>query len=180
VVPLSRLADADIAQLLAGLVADSLPAARELEAGRLDWQFQAEARYRGQAHEVAVHLPARGPMVCRLAGSFHRLHQRQFGFSNPHAEVELVNIRAIAVAARQKPRFPHLPARRSPRPQGAGGRVFAGSRWLDALYVEREELAPGDRGDGPLVIEETTATCYVPLGWHYTIHAAGHIELARA
>lgn len=180
VAPLSQLADAELARLMSDLVADSLRAARELGSGALRWQFQAEARYRGQAHEVAVSLPARGPTVGRLAARFHQLHQRQFGFSNPHAEVELVNLRAIAVAARQKPRFPHLPTRPQSDGRGAGGQVYAGGRWIGAHYVAREELVPGDRGEGPVVIEETTATCYVPYGWGYAIHPAGHIELARA
>jgi N-methylhydantoinase A len=176
----STLDDARIRAWTNNLTAEAADKAGELSLGTPFWIFQAECRYRGQAYEVAVDIPEQGPVAATMLSNFHESHHRQFGFSNPDAEVELVNIRATAIFRQAKPVLPKLArANGGPASGFEMGRIFAGGRWREARFVDRGTLAEGDSGSGTTVIEETTATSYVPAGWSYQVESAGHLVMDR-
>ena len=177
--PLSKLDDNGLADLMKDLVASAGTAVRDMSKGVLKWRFQADCRYRGQAYEVAVDMPARPPFLGTVSAKFHKLHKRQFGFSEPDAEIELVNLRAISVNQRPKPRLPAIPPNGGGKLVGDRGRVFAGGQWLEAQFISRESLGSGSSGMGPVVIEEATATSYIPRGWRFAVNASGHIDVTR-
>src|SRR5439155_6364633 len=86
-------------------------ARRELHAragARVAVERWAEARYRGQAHELSI--PARGDIARR----FHAEHRRRYGFASSEAAVEIVTLEARA----------SLPGARLPRePRASGARA---------------------------------------------------------
>jgi N-methylhydantoinase A len=175
----TMLDDEKLAGMLDDLAERSRVAAAELGKGKTDWHFQAEARYRGQAYEVTADIAAHEPMLSGLLTEFHRRHHQQFGFSNPDAEVEIVNLRAIAVLSRLKPRLPGLDRKEKRKGDGDRGQILAGGCWLEARFLSRDDLEPGETGTGPVVIEEATATSYIPRGWRYGVHGAGHIDVMK-
>jgi N-methylhydantoinase A len=177
--PLSQLNERGLADLMKDLVAGAGTAVRDMGKGALKWRFQVDCRYHGQAYEVVVDMPARTPYLADVSARFHQLHRRQFGFSEPGAEIELVNLRAIAFRSRRKPHLPDIASRGRASLPGDRGKVFAGGRWLDALFISRESMHSGARGTGPVVIEEGTATSYIPFGWRFTVNASGHIDVKR-
>jgi N-methylhydantoinase A len=110
--PASALSDDGVLEIFKGVVKDAADAVKQMGSGQPRWIFQIDARYRGQAYEVAVEAVRRRPVLSRALERFHTLHHRQFGFSDPSAEVEIVNVRAIAIFSRQKPTFPPINAKR--------------------------------------------------------------------
>jgi N-methylhydantoinase A len=128
---------------------------------------------------VAVDIPSKPPLVQKIIQEFHRRHHRQFGFSEPNAEIELVNVRAISTVARRKPKLPDIGAAQSVAVTGDRGRIFAGGQSVDAIFVSRASLRSGQTASGPLVIEEGTATGYIPRGWSMSVSAQGHIDVVR-
>ena len=168
-----------IGKLTRGLVERSRNSVSDLGSAAVKWRFQADCRYRGQAYEVAVDIPSSPPLVQKIVQQFHRRHQRQFGFSEPNAEIELVNLRAISTVARRKPKLPDVSAAHGVAVTGDRGRIFAGGESVEAMFVSRASLQSGQSASGPLVIEEGTATGYIPRGWSMSVSAQGHIDVAR-
>jgi len=178
--PLAEIDEAKLAGMLDELRAEGMRSLGELTGRPPQWNFQAECRYRGQAYEVAVNIAKRAPHSAKLASRFHALHEQHFGFCEPDADIELVNLRAISIFSRRKPRLPEIAPRRGRKVSGEPGSIFAGGRWADALFVARDALGVDDSASGPVVIEEATATSYIPAGWRFTVHKAGHIEVVRS
>jgi N-methylhydantoinase A len=146
------------------------PAAR-----RAVWiERRAEARYRGQSHELSL------PAESGLAARFHREHKRHFGFADSGREVEVVTLevrgwlegeRGLSVGART--------ARAAPAPARERIRVRHGGRWIAAAVLERDAMGAAGAVRGPAVVRESGATLWVPPGWSGTLDRAGTLVLRR-
>ncbi len=118
-------------------------------------------RYVGQSFELDVEATGvRNP--AELAGRFHTAHEREFGFSDGSAAVELVTVRASA----STPRAP-LPER-APLAQAERQRSVRNA-WFDGAWHETTVLHGDGAIDtpvaGPLIAELPQATVVVPPGW---------------
>ena len=139
----------------------------------------AELRYRGQAYELSVPLPAGVPDLERMAADFSDEHERTYGYRSEAEPVELVNLKLLA----------RLPSGQPPTPNVAdpgGGqsgtrRVFFGPDHgaADTPVGGRGMLAGGPI-DGPLIVEEPDATCVVPPGCRASLDATGSIDIEVA
>lgn len=149
--------------------------AREGLAGdRMAFTRLADLRYRGQSFELSTPL---GP---DLAGAFHALHHKTYGYARPDRPIEVVNIRLRATGRTDRPALPRLSARpgRTAR-DAAVGRTrtrFAG-REHEAAIMERERFFPGAAFDGPAVVVETSATTFVPPGCAVRVDEYGNLIL---
>src|SRR5215211_9409113 len=154
-------------------VAEEVAATRErLGAGLAQARTEVvyELRYRGQGFELPVSGDER-PDPAELAESFAAEHERRYGYRDPEAAVELVNIRLALVEPGPEP-----------RPRAAeGGRLERGSRraWFDGEWLETEVLrgepAAGERASGPCVFELPEATLVLPPGWSAEVDETGTI-----
>jgi N-methylhydantoinase A len=165
-----ELAGARVAREVAEL-RDSLAAG--IEGGEPEVTY--ELRYRGQAFELGIPGPEE-PDPAELAERFAAEHERRYGYRDPGAEVELVNIRLALVV-------PATP----PRPRAArAGRLersvrharFAGE-WLEAEIL-RGEPAAGSTAEGPCVFELPEATLVLPPRWEASVDDYGTIAATRA
>ena len=135
-----------------------------------------DLRYRGQSHETTVPFHPDEPEATLLA-RFHAAHRRRNGFDRPDDPVEVVTVRAEAVAAAAL-RWDQIPA---PVPQGDPHRgtrsvlTIAGA--VDAGVWWRGGLRPGAEVVGPAVIEETEATTYLGAGERAVVHDTGALEV---
>ncbi len=57
--------------------------------------------------------------------------------------------------------------------------VFVGGAWVDARFVAREALDPGDTLTGPAVLVEPHTSILVEEGWRARVTEHGHVELTR-
>jgi len=141
-----------------------------------------ELRYRGQSFELAVDEellcggePAPALQPRELRDSFHAAHEQRYGFSDPAAEVELVNMRASAWGAGAALALgaEELTAASSEE----RSIVFAGA--AHAALVIRGEPAPGTAITGPALCALPEATLLVPPGWRGGVDRYGNVVLAR-
>ncbi len=153
-----------------GALRDSLAAG--LDAATVEVTY--ELRYAGQAFELPVPGSERPPPE-ELAAGFADEHERRYGYRDPGAPVELVNIR-VAVA---------VPGP-SPEPRAAVSRAlerrtrrarFVGE-WTDAAVLRGEPEA-GAEAEGPCIFELPEATLVLPPGWHARVDDRGTITAER-
>lgn len=139
-----------------------------------------DLRYLGQAYELKlpVDLPAllsAGPGA--LIADFHAAHALRYGHAS-NDEIELVNYRLVASVAQQDV----APGPRDsdhPEPVLEQGSLFADGDWCEAIFCQRDALPPGFEQAGPAVVEEHTATTYVPGGWRLTVDDVGNLHITR-
>ncbi|MFQ5918588.1 MAG: hydantoinase/oxoprolinase family protein [Thermoplasmata archaeon] len=110
-----------------------------------------DLRYVGQSYEINV------PLGENLEGRFHRRHEARFGYASEGEAIELVNVRLAAVVPQERP----SPNVGSGQEASSGTRqvLLAGRRMETPILSGRGPL--GKRVDGPLIVEEETATTVV-------------------
>jgi N-methylhydantoinase A len=119
-----------------------------------------DMRYTGQDFSLTVSVdPTSFGEEYRAAirDAFHALHETRFGYYNADGALEIVNARLAAIACS---RVPALPAPwQSNQPALLGIRtVIFDANAVDCPVYRREPLTPGERIDGPAVIQEYAST----------------------
>jgi N-methylhydantoinase A len=131
-----------------------------------------DARYVGQSYELAV--PA-----AQWVARFHEAHRERYGYARPEEPVEAVTVRAVASVPAPRFETPELePAVGEPPSTSAG--VILGGRTLEARRVRRRDLQAGHDLPGPLIVQEYSATTWVPPEHRLRVDAAGCLHLAPA
>jgi N-methylhydantoinase A len=169
----------------------------------------ADLRYFGQAFEVRVPAPdgpVDRSLAEVTVAAFHDAHQRQYGYSfrdDPAQQVEWVNLRVTGVGpirrptlrdmAPPQPRVPGAPEREGSRgqdgllqavhsPTAAGTRLACfdpADGFVDTATYRRNDLCPGDRVEGPAVVEEYGATLPIPPGFAARVDRFGNLVVTR-
>ena len=57
--------------------------------------------------------------------------------------------------------------------------VFLGGDWVEARFVRREAMRPGDRLSGPAVLVEPHTSILVEPGWQARVTGHDHVVLTR-
>ena len=192
----ARLADAEaVPRLEAALAELDAVAAAWFEAERIlpetrSVRVALDLRYVGQNFELDIVLsnaapagPPRVPPADMLRERFFEAHDRVYGFYNPDAPVEVVNCRLTASGHRHR-----LGAAPPPAAGGAWGKPIATRPvWFDpdapvaAAVFRREALVPGQRFDGPAIVEQMDTTTVVFPGDAARVDDHGNlvVEIAR-
>ena len=149
--------------------------------------YSLDMRYIGQNYELAVELDeaqAQQPDLAVLAEKFFAAHERNYGYHNPADPVEVVNLRVTAIGRLAGPGDGSAMGN-----DGAGTVAvadhhrpvwFDGEAPLDTPVYDRAKLLPGQKLDGPAVIEQLDATTVLGPGDQCQIDRAGNlfVELA--
>lgn len=134
-------------------------------------QFQFDMRYHRQGYEFAIDVQpsalAQPAGLERIVENFKSVHQRNYAFNIDH-EIEIVNVRAIAIGEVKKLELPrHAPGRGNADFARTDKRkLFHRGRSLTADVYERDRLNAGHRVPGPAVITQADSTTLVLPG-HY-------------
>jgi N-methylhydantoinase A len=132
-----------------------------------------ELRYRGQAFELPVPGPERADPG-ELAERFAAEHERRYGYRDPGAEVELVNVRLALTVPGPDPR----PVAARAALATATRRARFGGEWLNAAVLRGEPEA-GREAEGPCVFELPEATLVLPGDWRAHVDEHGTIVAER-
>jgi 5-oxoprolinase (ATP-hydrolysing) len=133
----------------------------------------ADMRLRGQIHEISVPLPPGvldAKSIAEIRASFIRVYESLYRTVLPDATFEALSWRVrIAGPAPKVEMQPRNAAAPSTIALKGRRRAFFESKFVDAAVFDRYALRPGDRVDGPAVIEEVESTTVVPPGDYATI-----------
>lgn len=135
--------------------------------GDIDYRRSADMRYGEQVFEVEVPLDdvdwtASDPIKA-IADAFHARHETLYTYALRDQEPVLVNAR-LAVVGRLSavPSEPALTQGPSAVPDSAR-RVYLG-HWCELSVHELDALVPGQRIDGPAIVESATTTVLLRTG----------------
>ena len=139
-----------------------------------------DLRYLGQELDLNIAVDLSRTEKERLepaVQAFHKVYNRRCGHCFPDAEVEIVNYRLTVTAPNEVP--PLRPGDATGSPNGEAGEVYTGGRWVECAFFERRHLPLDSCASGPVVVEEATATTYVPQGWGVSVDGSGNLVLTR-
>jgi len=144
-------------------------------------QHYMDMRYIGQAYELTVpveEFTSGLRPIAELAQSFHEFHFKRYGHALTQTEVEVVNYRIIAMRPSALHDIDPAPSDIIPRPPGDGTIALNGHQ-VPCRFYDRASLTPLDHLPGPAVIEEPTATTFIPVGWTATVDTFLNVLLRR-
>jgi len=127
----------------------------------------ADMRYGEQVFEINVPLDhvdfGQDDLLRQMADAFHRRHEQLYTYSLRDQEVVLVNARVAAIG--ELPALPREPALApSPAAPSLGERAVYLGQWRQVPIYRFDALAPGQRIDGPAVIESATTSVLLRPG----------------
>jgi N-methylhydantoinase A len=150
--------------------------------GTLQYTYTLQMRFVGQAFEVEGPLPADelpGLTVEVLAHLFDEANRRVYmqsgGSGLTVRKVEIVGFRAGASASAGCPLPPRSTAS-ADRPLRVV-QIHENREARSCTVLTRAAIRAQHGAAGPLLVEDDTATIYVPPGWHATEDAAGNLIL---
>lgn len=179
--PLETVDMAEAAATFGSLEREGLESmlAEGVDRGDIAFQRSADMRYVGQEYTINVPVTVEATLAV-MAADFHDEHRRRHGHANTAAPVEFVNLRVAA--------FGIVPKHDNPPELRRGGReaaaaaersaVFSGVARRARVFV-REDLCAGFSAEGPVIIEEQSATTVVPPGWRAEVDVQGNILLKQ-
>ncbi len=157
---------------------------------RRRFRFSLDMRHRGQINEVEVMLPGKrlqAGFAANLRRHFCARYEQLFGRGSSYAgaQLEIVTLRLRATAGTRHPKLTES-RKRSAAPSP---RAILGKRKIYWSELKRSDaspiydgalLAPGDRMQGPAVIETTDTTVVVHPGRSLAVDAFGNFEIRFA
>jgi N-methylhydantoinase A len=127
----------------------------------------ADVRYVGQSYELTIPWGA----------SFHKEHQRIYGYADPERPTEIVTVRVRSIIAARKP-APSRMSRSVRRDDPEIRRIFTGGKFHKLPVFSREQVRT--RGEkGPALIADYGATTLILAGWRFTVDRAGNLVARR-
>lgn len=167
------LADIDLSEINRALGAMEARGREEFaDTERVDremyFEYAADMRYQGQAHEIRVPLAAPIRSVRQVIDAFNAVYRRSYGYLLEEEGIQLVNLRAYAYVITAKPKVATetetdeiVPAARKGE-RDVHFREIGG--FVKASIFDGELLRPGNAVAGPAVVELTTTTIVVRPG----------------
>jgi len=138
----------------------------------------AEMRYSGQGYEIRVPVHG-GSWPDTLINEFTATYRALYRRAGPAVGVEVLNWRVVSsgpvpdvmlrLAASESPGDAHKGTRKAYFPSAGG--------FVDTAVFDRYRLKPGDRVDGPAIVEERESTVVVLPGAHCVVRADAGLEV---
>ncbi|WP_167858599.1 hydantoinase/oxoprolinase family protein [Methylobacterium nonmethylotrophicum] len=166
----------------AAFFASAAPAMREafaeqgIDPDGFTLECQYDLRYEGQAHELTVPCTPDADAHA-LTAAFEAAFAREYGRLDRERGLVLVNVRAVGRVPVESPAWT-APLPGSGRPLGRRT-VWAEGEARPCPVWQRDDLSPGEPVAGPAVIEEMSATTYVPPGWTARAGRIGELDIRR-
>jgi N-methylhydantoinase A len=154
-----------------------------IDAGAIDLRYFLDMRYLGQAYELTMPVDdfvSGATPADQLTARFHEFHRARYGHASSREGVEIANVRIVATHRSPIAQIggAWVPEQGAPVIEDAPIHLDGGTE--TCRFFRRETLPPGTTIDAPAVVEEATATTFIPRGWVGTIDAQGNLLLRRA
>jgi N-methylhydantoinase A len=149
-----------------------------IPAGQRKFERSIDARYKGQNHEVSVHLSDGEPQLASFLAGFAEAHRREHGYDLPDRSVEVVNCRLKSIGGIERPPAGFHVSDPTTAPK-SNREVHFDQGWSMTPVFERASLPVGTVLEGPAVIDEMSATTLLPPGWCLQVDNAGNLLLEQ-
>ncbi|MEM7250946.1 MAG: hydantoinase/oxoprolinase family protein [Pseudomonadota bacterium] len=144
--------------------------------------YSGDMRYRGQSFETPVEFEpgwALNGDVDAIRSAFHNAHERIYGHADADADVQLINLRAVAVGDVAKPETPVLEATATPATPVGVTNVFFRGNWHEAPVFDRDSLAPGHVIEGPAIVRQSDCTTCLIDAFRGHVDPMGNLIIER-
>ncbi|WP_297056727.1 hydantoinase/oxoprolinase family protein, partial [Thermosulfurimonas sp.] len=141
------------------------------EEEKLEIAAAVDLRYRGQSFEITV------PFGPELEETFHREHERLYGFRLPERELEACAVRLRITVKRSLPDLPPFEGGRKLTPVEFTALLLAPHQRCRAPVYLWEEVPVEAEIPGPALIVGDFATVYVPPDFKAACDRFGHLHL---
>ena len=152
---------------------------------KVGFRYGIDIRYVGQGNEITVWVDEGESWTVSLAdvrAAFEQEYKNIYGLAIPDVSIEVVTWR-IAASAEAAPVEPAMSVGERTGPEGPAFTrpvVFdRGSPPVDTPVYRRSHLAPGQRFDGPAVVEERETTSVIRPGWSVEVADDGSLMATR-
>ncbi len=139
--------------------------------------YGADMQFRGQTHLIRVAIPS--PAVTRdeLQALFEEAYFARFRVRLPEIRAVLVNLVTSVIGKRHGFDLATL-AGTADGPARIGVRdLYADARWHSAAIYSRDRLRPGDRIEGPAVVQQVDATTVIEPGAVAMVDGIGNLRI---
>jgi len=183
--PVDRLRTVMSSMEAEGLALVEQSGARLLE---VEVRHQLDMSYVGQTHSVAVPLvDGAGAAVTAesidrevVCAAFEATYRSLYGRLLEGLGVSVATLRTTVTGIRPGVDLRALGAPDSDGVATVGTRkLFLSGAWIEATVIDRGALRPGDRIDGPSILEQLDATTVLPPGWSADVDELGNLAVTR-
>ena len=117
-----------------------------------------DMRYKGQSYEITV------PFSKDFIDSFHKLHEKKYGYKDEEKPVEIVNIRLKAIGITEKPEIVPEREKRELSEESVlrKRRIIWNGKEYECYVVDREKLHYGNSIPSPSIVVEYSSTTFIP------------------
>lgn len=171
--------------LFDSICAEALSVVRQGDAtSEIETRRIAYMRYHGQGHEIEIGLPDR-PLtaddLAPLAAAFEAAYSRQFSRPVPGMVIEILNwsVHIATATGREAVQMPMPPLRTISPPERRHIFCDVHARHVEAAFVHRDSLVPGDTLSGPALVVEPQTTTFVGTDFTLLVDARGNLILNR-
>ena len=139
---------------------------------------QLELRYLGQEHAIIIDVGDELDHV-RLRADFEEAFRVRYGHVMNDTPLQILNLRVRGIGRSRRPELPRLA-----RPDGDVSRALIENRdaycfdrraRVTFAVYERQRLGPGDRIDGPAIVDEGTSTTVIHSDQSVSVDDYGHL-----
>ena len=150
---------------------------------QIEFARYADLRYRQQASELSIPLPAGqldGSDLASARDAFHAEHEKTFGHAFPGSPLEVASVRLASRIPLARPTLSDATASETDQQPATGGRrkAYFGD---EAGFVETGVVAEAELDDtprnGPLLIDRYDTTFVVPPGCQIRAAAGGSLVI---
>jgi N-methylhydantoinase A len=142
---------------------------------QIEVHHYADMAYAKQLHYLLVPLPGavRKWTGKYLTEAFLEHYQATYGRLLRRSNVKLVNLRTVMVGKRETLHFKNEPAVKHRKPRRRSVTFVEGT--FETPVVSRAALQPGERCDGPVIVEQQDTTTVVPPSAVLEVHPTGSL-----
>ena len=143
----------------------------DLEGRPAAYVREVDLRYAGQGYELTV------PFEDARA-EFEALYARRYGMASPGEALEATTWRLTAVLETPPVELPRIEAAPAAAPPGERPAYFPECGGFTATAVHaRDALSPGQRIEGPAIVEERESTTVLPPGITAVVDELGSLHV---
>ena len=137
----------------------------------------ADMQFRGQTHLIRVAIPS--PAVSReeLQALFEEAYFARFRVRLPEIRAVLVNLVTSVIGRRRGFALATLAGTAEGPARIGERRLYADGCWQTAAVYDRDRLRPGDRLDGPVVVQQVDATTMIEPGAVAVVDEIGNLRI---